>query len=43
MNKTNATKVVLSAGDNVAISSGEFDGAADTFYGNVMALIKLRQ
>ena len=43
MNKTNASKVVPSAGDNVAISSGEFDSAAATFYSNVMATIKLRQ
>ncbi len=44
MEKTNAIKVLPSAGDNVEISSGEFTTAtSDTFYGNVMAAIKLRQ
>ena len=43
MEKTNASKVLPSAGENVAISSGEFTAASDTFYGNVMATIKLRQ
>ena len=43
MEKTNAIQIMHSAGDIVAISSGEFDNAASTFYGNVMAAIKLRQ
>ena len=43
MDKTNASQVKPSAGDIVAISSGEFDNSADTFYRNVMAAIKLRQ
>ncbi len=43
MDKTNTSQVVPSAGDIVAISSGEFDNAADTFYKNVMSAIKFRQ
>ena len=43
METTNAIQISPSAGDIVAISSGEFDNAASTFYGNVMAVIKLRQ